>query len=512
MADIIRDVIIKIAIKQEEVRLKAPDIGPILLPFKQVEEVVEEVLPEAFKEFGKDATKSVGIVSDEVEELGKNIQDIKPDLEGIGKASAETSQKLTDDTLKMGEGFRTAGEGAFTLARGIAFVGIGSDEDLQKVVQKIAQIQGAFDIFKGGIDVVKGLTEGTRALRLVTTSAAVAETGLATANTAVATTGAAATVSMRGLLVTLGPIGLALAAVSVAFLFFKQTPKDIEKTTDALTPLEQRLLDVKKAVVETRVAFSEFLAPEEQIKDLTALFAFEGNRIKRESDQQLKDLEVLVRKRVGIFRAGEEAFEREKSLILAERESALLQNKLELNSRILAVQKSQGEEAQGAIDLAKKEIQLSKEKVELEKDALTTFQARFGAADRFTQLETLRASKKVKDEGIESITGEEAKLLGRFGGEKGRERETEFFGRLGVQRGSAQLAQNLGLDFQGKIQAAQKESEILQQELEGAGGQMETFQTTLETINTNMQNMTDMIKETLHKQQKLEGDIDKLNN
>lgn len=542
-SNVIRDVVIKIAIKQEEVRLKAPDITPILLPFKQVEGVLNEGLPEAVKGFETAATKSVGKVSDEVEQLSDSIQGIKPDLEGIAKASEEARQKLTDDTLKMGEGFRTAGEGAFTLGRGIAFVGVASEEDLQKVVQTIAQFQGAFDIFKGGIDVVKGLTEGTRALRIVTTSAAVAETGLASANTAVATTGAAATVSMRGLLLTLGPIAIALTAVAAAFLFFKDAPEDIDDTTDALERQRKKLdqiSDINLQSIGAQLDFGE-LSVEKRILLLKQKLRIESEQITAEAKRTVFELVKEAVKRGEIVSAAE------LTAVLTKAEVARLVTKLGTEREIINIKKSQRAEIKSAFDLtqstndlAEKGVQIAKDKLALDKDSLKTFKERFGAASAEDKLEAKRAARISAEKGVGALTRPQAELLGRLGGEAGKKLLSEFNRRSFELGGGKGFREDLGQaapgipGFQEKIreseealkqnqEALKRKQEEARKELEeflgGEKIQVEELEDNLETIRESKEKILDIVSqlieiETSNKQQinELQITVDKLNN
>ncbi len=546
MADIIRDVIIKIAIKQDEVRLKAPDLGPILLPIRELQEEVKTGLPDSFEEFEKDAVKSVKEIGDEVQELTKGIEGIKPALEDTSKASEESRQKLTDDTRKMRDGFLAAGEGAFQLGRGLAFVGLASEKDLLKAVQTIAQIQGAFDILKGSIGVIKGLREGTRALQLVTTSAAVAETGLAAANTAVATTGAAAAVSMGALAVTLAPIAIAVAAVGVAFLFFRDAPDDIEETTEALEGTRkklQQISDIKLGKIDLQLEFGG-LTTEERIDALRNKLKEETAKITRDSVAGIKKAdadisaarEALEKKAanrdLGVFSpAGRQALEAEdarlranlaeaeatRSLLIQQQEEAVLGKKLKLNREITAVRESQREGIQSSFDLAQQELQVSnkllqsaKDRVAFEKGALQTAKERFGALSAIDQLETKRAIAQFKKGGAASLGKEQAALIAGVFRDAGGKIQSEVLSRIAEERGFVGLPGKIGES--NKLIQAQQDALTLEDKFGGNDGVIEGIQGTLKTIDNNMTIFLELFQQTKLKQAELETTLDKLNN
>jgi hypothetical protein len=448
MADVIRDVIIKIAIKQEDIKLHAPDITPITQFEKAATEGVDNV-SDSFRSFEKNATSSIDGVGDEIEQLDKQIQGVRPSLEDMAAASTQAQQELTDNSLKMSEGFRTAGEGAFTLARGIAFVGAASEEDLQKAVQTIAEIQGAFDIFKGGIDVVKGLTEGTRALRAVTTTAATAELGLASANTAVATTGAAATVSMRGLLLTLGPIAIALAVVGAAFLFFKDAPDDIEDTTDALGRQNKALKDratLEKSAQQFEGALQAKLV---ELEAREKILAVTKGQITEE-----KQLEFINARRAAKNQAAQDALDEARKRIA----------KLPLNEQRLrlsqAIAKTSQKAAEAGIEAENAKLDLSLERfkaeqdikkaaedsLKSEQDKLALAEQRFGSLSAEDAIEAKRAARIFKEKGIAGLDKDQAALIGRVGGERGQEIQKEFQQAQAKERGFGQLSEDLGLD------------------------------------------------------------------
>ncbi|MEM7515549.1 MAG: hypothetical protein AAF368_01310 [Planctomycetota bacterium] len=80
-------------------------------------------------------------------------------LEASAKAQKEEisrQRSLNELTLRGAQNARQLADGAFTAARGFALLGLQGENDLQKVLTTIADIQGKFDLFRGSVDVFEG--------------------------------------------------------------------------------------------------------------------------------------------------------------------------------------------------------------------------------------------------------------------------------------------------------------------------------------------------------------------
>jgi len=247
----IRDVVIRLRLEQEETKLKVPG----------AKEAVKEV--NNFNTSIKNTNTSIKNVNADIKNtktvinvFNTEIKNTTASFEKLGREAEDTSVKIKENMLKAGEGFKAAGEGAFTLARGIAFISASTEEDFQKSLQTIVRVQGAFDLFKGSIETVKGLSDGIKALRAASAAAAIQQAALAAGNTAVATTGTAAATSMTALNVALGPVGLAVigigvgvAALAAAWAFFSNKgPADAKKTEKALKGIETQAESTARAI------------------------------------------------------------------------------------------------------------------------------------------------------------------------------------------------------------------------------------------------------------------------
>lgn len=279
MADIIRDVVVRITLEQIQATLKAPDISPFISAQNAVNQAVQDA---AVKQAGtqkdtqsawdkslaklEEQSKAYSIASKEAEALEaaakkaaqaeakavkeaakekaealelrkrerewvKEISDANKkafaDYQEQLKKKAEAEQKASETAkaaaekqissqLRVLEATKQVGTGTFQLARGFAFLSTSTDENFQKMLQTIAKFQGGFDIIAGGVDVIKGMVEGTMALKSAYGVATVAAGLQAAAQTAVTATAATATAAVTALKVALGPIGLIVTGIGVA--------------------------------------------------------------------------------------------------------------------------------------------------------------------------------------------------------------------------------------------------------------------------------------------------------
>lgn len=228
MADVIRDVVIRYKLEPVEGKVPVPKTGAAQ---KGLDELGKKV---------KDTNKKIKTSNNEIADSFKKIGDeIAKSIKETEKATREYekfARDAKDQSLRANEGFRTAGEGAITLARGVTFLGLSSEENMAKMVQGVARVQGAFDLFKGSIDVVKGLRDGLAAARAASLAQEAANIKLAASNVGVAATGTAAAGGMAALGTALLPVGVALAAAGAAYLIFKDdgVADGINKSTEAL--------------------------------------------------------------------------------------------------------------------------------------------------------------------------------------------------------------------------------------------------------------------------------------
>ena len=165
-SEVIRNVVINLAIKQQEAKLVVPQ-------------------------------SAVDAATKPVEAIAKRLEEVRKSSDGAG--------------LKIGDALKQGGEGAFTAARGFAFLFTSTDDGYRQLIANISAAQGAFDLTKGGFEIVKG---GANAMNIAAASGgvyAVAMGLVAKAQAAVAVTAAAAGTAVKSLF---GPLGIALSIVT----------------------------------------------------------------------------------------------------------------------------------------------------------------------------------------------------------------------------------------------------------------------------------------------------------
>lgn len=210
MSIIVRDAIIRLAIEQVGDTIEAPDLQPAITEVNNYSAATERA------------------------------------AESISQASAD----IAEAQIRAAEGFKTAGMGAFTAARGIALFAASGEEDLREMLETLAKIQGAFDVFAGTVDVVKGLREGYTALSAAQAATTATTVGLTTATTS--------------LTAALAPIGLGLgAALAVGILLWKDWGEAAQSAADLA---EESIIRTRRNLEDQNAEFAEFAALQDKIR------------------------------------------------------------------------------------------------------------------------------------------------------------------------------------------------------------------------------------------------------
>lgn len=198
--DVVRDVTIRLRIDNKALNAPAVNVAPV----EQATKRIEQSYKAAFRNIAKQHDEMIAQQRKGMDQLAEQRKSGPTMGAQLGQAA---------------QGLKQAGEGVFTLARGLALVTSDNEEDIAVLTRRIAKYQGMFDIFKGGTDVVAGLANVTKLFTLTQ----VADTG-ATAARTVATTGlaaaqgAAASAGASLLAIATGPIGIGIGVVTAATL------------------------------------------------------------------------------------------------------------------------------------------------------------------------------------------------------------------------------------------------------------------------------------------------------
>jgi DNA repair exonuclease SbcCD ATPase subunit len=263
VAETIRDVVIRISLKQQEARLQVPDVAPLEQAFEQAQDSAAKQM-EAVEGHTKDVEEALESAGDAAESFGDQASESFDTVEGAAESAQKAAEEIGDAGVEAADGFVSAGEGALKAARGIALFATDSEEDLRAVIERVAMFQGAIDVLGGSFEVFKNMRDGLKAVRAAGGLAAISQTAVAAANTAVTVTATAATAAMRSLTAALGPVGIAVVAVTVAatalaaaWAFFSDgdAEKSVDRTTDAMGGLHKSVEDTLTSAEQLKLAF-----------------------------------------------------------------------------------------------------------------------------------------------------------------------------------------------------------------------------------------------------------------
>lgn len=370
MADIIRDAVIRIGLEQVKADLQAPDLTP---------------LRQASEQAAKEAETTSRKVADQARQTANQVvQASQQQVAAVGQ--------VVEANLRVSESLKAAGEGAFTLARGIAFVAASSEQDLQKALQVVAAFQGAFDIFKGGVELTKGLAEANKALTAATTAATAAESVHAVAITATGASAARATPQVTAFSIATGPIGIAVLAISAALAagvaLWRQYGQAADDASGKLRQARDNLAQLRDR--RRQQIFADDPARELDVRRnqlASAQFRF----------NTFGDQSALA-----------DGFD------AASRARELVKQNIEAAKQQVEEAKKLGIERERAIEQQKRSVELARQQVVQERDKVQSIQAQIGSLNELDRAELKRiADKKARGE---RLSDAELARAGQLGG------------------------------------------------------------------------------------------------
>ena len=383
---------------------------------------------------------------------------------------------------------RVALDGVLELTRGLAVLGITTEDDLAKFARLYAEIDAGFRIFKGGIDVVLGVTRAMRAYRAATLQAAAAQqllavgaggaasgvsrgaaTGIAAgAAGGLATGGAAAGGAFSG--VGAFATGIALPAFAAAELInFGRSGSTITQETIGLFHARRRAEAAGEFGNQLQSRLERRRAEQSRAEQQTRESARVSANIRQQREQLfqradsaagLSDIQQLQAQRVrairerelaeaGIGRAdsiNQSRVERGLFDNPAEREAAeqrfqqSRQRVADIESSIVDQLKRQQQERQRGVELSQREFDQAARQLEVERDRNDQIAARFGRLDKGQQRALLRVSKKAANN--EQLSQSELQFLDRSG--FGQNFVTGQFAARGTAAGADQVLSAFG--------------------------------------------------------------------
>lgn len=438
-SETLRDVTIRVSIKQGDATLKVPDFKPADVSLKS-------------------AAASIKTVSAGTDEVAKKAKQAADEIERF--------KKLDEAKLKavaVGDSFKAAGEGAFTMARGAAFLFTSTDDGFAKMAANIAKVQGGFDLFKGSFETVKGLTEGVVKLKAATGAATVGTALYTGANTALAVSLAGVKTAALATYAALGPIGTVAAAVAAAgaaiyagwkWFGSSEPAKNIKKTGEELDGLQKKALqlggaledapDLRKKLEDAFKAGEDSAALEdkkteifrEQAKLAGRQFNFEGRRLSLAKEAE-KHQRLQVKAAEELSKWTEHDSDKTELKLNIQRAKFQFQTGMVESAKKLAeYSKAEGD------DLARRKtdnealLKSTEERIKAEKDALLSGEAKFGQLTKREQQRAIEIAKR----GIS--TKSEAEAISKAGGEA---LSQQFLAKRGREGGFGEFAKAAGI-------------------------------------------------------------------
>lgn len=415
MSETIRSVVVKVRTEIEQPVIPAPDASQFEATAAEIadeaKQAFENSVIDGFQDSLDEATAALSEARDALESIANTADDAADALEDVADAAdsaadaaedfekiAEQQEQVTDQNIKAAESFKKIGDGAFAAARGVALLVTSNDEDMQKMLETVAAIQGTFDLFKGSTDIIIGTVEAMRAMRASKVAAAAASgiaakatvaetaattaqasaslgaTGAATAqsaaNVGIATTATTASVAMTALNVAMGPIGIAIAAIGAVVVGIIALFSDWGESQEEL---EERTLETTKALNEQRIAMNELERTRRSIanqaassrqENINERFGSESAEAEYEREQRLKNIAAQ-------YKTINEELKREGEQIRARQAAEIAQGVDEWEAMGRAIEASaelRVRKQKEANELAREEQRIKREQLQREQD------------------------------------------------------------------------------------------------------------------------------------------------
>lgn len=384
------------------------------------------------KEWGESATDAVAKVQDAARKTGQAAESAARQASDAMTKVEDASQKVRENNVRLLESYQMVADGAFTAARGIALTFASSEENAEKLLQKITAIQGAFDLFRGSIQIIKGVSDALSVARAATAAATAAtlaaaeadaiETGTSLANAAANTAqgraqggvasaaGAAAARTGGGLFGGLGgavgaaavanPVGAVVAVASVVAI---------------LTALGMRWVINSRQRAESERG--------------NTVAGFTGREAIARSTAGVNSVQDAV--------AAQQAIERAiKAQAFGVEQQAALYGKLnEIVAEKGRLEAKSAQDKQAELQTMLQQAQVAKQILDAEKQRVTTLNAAIGALSQSEQNELTKLLDTVEKGG--SLNKFQLERFGQLGGSSAQQFAQGEFSKLGEATGIA---------------------------------------------------------------------------
>lgn len=508
MADVIKEAVIRLGIQQVPTTLVAPDIGPITEAARQMSDSVRQAMEamqtglSAVPNQAAPATQAIDAWSKGVNELGREwrqaeagrlsweagLRSIREQQEATALAAEQlaakqrlASDKIAQANLQILNASKQAGEGVLLMTRGLVLLGGSGTDALQKLLQGLALMQGALDVYKGAASILANLAQAQRAVAAATEAATVATAANTAATAANATAkGAAATATgaMAAGTVSLGaasllttPILVGVAsAISAALLPLALVATMIAAVTYAyrqLAAAAELAKEKERDFAAGQQSYIDDLAASSRARIDSARQRAEGiGGFTSDADRAAR--QAALQSRVGLNTeriddtSGGIEFRRDaasKALDQSVEIAKLQEQRVQAAEENLRIAEQTNQVELDAIRNADTRLQRAQEQLEVENARVRSMRAQLGTLDELEQAELRALAAKVQ--GGKELSNAELERLQQLGGG----RVSEFVEGQFAERGAGldqELENVFGGDEQDKLtQEVTKANEAL---------------------------------------------------
>lgn len=416
MSDVIRHGTIVVDLVQGKVELKPPDMAPVLAARQKEVELINQI------EAGQ--RRLVDLQNEMLKSRGGGTAPAGGGAAVPGMPEPEKVDRAAKAQRDLASAYREAGEGVMRVARGFVLLSGASEESLQRMVQGLAVVQGAYDLFAGSQKIVQNLAKAEAALaaaQAATTAATTTNTAATVANTAAtsglsaATLGAAA--AKQALAAVMNPVTLGLVALGAAVMAVAEAWDYF--TTSAEEARNAALAQAEATKILTN-AMAGQLAAERQIAELRRMTMSDAEKrasLDREAINARASGGLEIELASGKSPEAELAARNFASQQYAAAASALKERD-SLEKSILDTQRTQKDNAIEAIKRQDQLVQAAQRQLDIEKQKADQQQAQIGRLTTLQQNQ-LRSLRDKLLRGEDLSRGEE-KRLDELGGEQGR--------------------------------------------------------------------------------------------
>lgn len=285
MAEVIENVVLRIAMQVLDAKLKAPDVQAATAAVKSLDDSINKA--------NERMARSFESVEKKVAEATVQLKTAAAEEVKRSGALVQSQQRVADATINLSSSFREASEGVLRLNRGVALLAAAFDEDLAVAMQKyVLPAQAALDIFAGTVKISEQLIKVRKALATATTVLAAAEGTYTAAAVASATATKASVAAIGAFASAAAPVLAILGTAGVLLWKLKSAWDANEEAQTRAMELDRQHIEIfkrREAAIEAQTQALKRLADQHRSQrqdEATGILRLELERLRTLDPQQ----------------------------------------------------------------------------------------------------------------------------------------------------------------------------------------------------------------------------------